>query len=70
MLWTFLRYGWGNTATIFALALLPIVNLLGAAIDHQSTGQMQAVIQQAMEPKVIAPITVTIDVAQRLSSGK
>jgi hypothetical protein len=31
MIWTSMRFGWGNTSAIVALALLPIVAMIGAA---------------------------------------
>jgi hypothetical protein len=44
MLWTFLRIGWGNTALIFALCLLPLVTLADIALDRYGQQQHQSIL--------------------------
>jgi hypothetical protein len=65
MLKTFRGYGAVNTALILALGLLPVVNLAGTAVE-QGTEQSPAGFQRAIDPKVIAPLAVAIDVAPKL----
>ncbi len=66
MLKMFLRYGWANTALILALGLLPLVNLVGTAVEPQGTEQTPAGFQRAIDPKVIAPLALAFDVAPKL----
>ena len=42
MTWVFLRFGWGNTAAIFALALLPAVLVAGAVSTQHRAGETKA----------------------------
>lgn len=51
MLWTFLRIGWGNTTTIFALGVLPIVVLADVAFDQRWLRQDQAVLENTIVDK-------------------
>ncbi len=45
MLWTFLRIGWGNTAMVFALSLLPIVTLANIALDRNGLQQHRSILE-------------------------
>ena len=39
MLWNSLRYGWGNTAAIFALALVPPLTVGNVILERMSSHQ-------------------------------
>ena len=43
MMWMALRAGWGNTAAIVALGLLPLVSLAGAAFDAFGTDRVRPI---------------------------
>ena len=66
MLKAFWRYGGANTALLLALGLLTVVNLAGMAIEPQGAEQTPTGFQRAIDPKVIAPLAVAIDVAPKL----
>jgi hypothetical protein len=47
MLWNSLRYGWGNTAAIFALALVPPLTVGNVILEYVSSHQFSV---QANDP--------------------
>ena len=51
MLWNSLRYGWGNTAAIFALALVPPLTVGNVILEHVSSHQFAG---QANDPINVA----------------
>jgi hypothetical protein len=57
MTWILLRWGWGNSAAIFALALLPIVVVAGLALDQLRVDGTKASVVVA-EQNMSAPAPV------------
>ena len=63
MLWNSLRYGWGNTAAIFALALVPPLTVGNVILERASSHSFAV---QANDPiKVVTDANVAKDAETR-----
>lgn len=57
----FCRADDGNIAVIFAIALIPIVGLVGAAVDYSKAGDVKVHLQTALDTALLAGSTQTAD---------